>query len=86
MRIDRITLAVTHVDAVIAFYNEIFDAGIEPLVDSPLYAGTLGGVSLLVCPNEIAGVEASRNRHQLRFVVDNIEDVLAAFRSPAEAW
>jgi predicted enzyme related to lactoylglutathione lyase len=76
-RIDRITLAVTHVDAVIAFYNEIFDSGIEPLGDSPLYAGTLGGVPLLVCPNEIAGVDASQSRHQLRFVVDDIEDVLA---------
>lgn len=80
LRIDRITLAVNNMEAMVGFYNNVFDArllAVEMVPGIRFYRGTLAGMGLLLCPNEIAGVNAHQNRHQLRFVVDDIEDMLA---------
>jgi predicted enzyme related to lactoylglutathione lyase len=76
MEIDRITIAITQMDAMVAFYNAVFDAGLQPLEPMngfQFYKGRLAGIELLFCPNEIAEVVAERNRHQLRFVVDDVD-------------
>jgi predicted enzyme related to lactoylglutathione lyase len=42
-----------------------------------LYHGTLAGIPLLICPNEIAGVKAEQSRHQLAFRVADLASLLA---------
>jgi predicted enzyme related to lactoylglutathione lyase len=72
---DRITLAVNNMDEMVEFYNEVFDAHLKP--EPPVFfTGRIGDVELLLCPNDIAGVVAQQNRHQFRFVVENLEKVL----------
>lgn len=76
MEIDRITIAITKMDAMVAFYNGLFDAGLQPLEPMngfQFYRGKLAGIDLLFCPNEIAEVVAERNRHQFRFVVNDVD-------------
>lgn len=80
IRMDRITLAVEHIPEMVTFYNAVFNARLIPIgasADAPFHRGKLAGTELLFCPNSIARVDARQNRHQLRFVVDDLERVLA---------
>jgi predicted enzyme related to lactoylglutathione lyase len=74
-----LTLATTDTPGMVAFYNAVFDAGLEPVAayGTTLYRGRLAGLGLLLCPNEIAGVDAQQNRHQLRFHVARLDEVIA---------
>lgn len=76
--LDHITLATTHTAAMVTFYNNVFAANLVPVpaYGSTLHRGSVAGIDLLLCPNEIAGVEAEQNRHQLRFRVPNLAQVL----------
>lgn len=69
-------MAVTNMNAMVAFYNRVLDTHLEPVADTPFYRGTLGGIELLMCPNEIAGVIAQQNRQQFRFMVNNLGERL----------
>ncbi len=80
IRMDRITLAVERIPEMVAFYNRVFNARLIPIgssADAPFHRGKLAGTELLFCPNSIAHVDARQNRHQLRFVVDDLEGILA---------
>jgi predicted enzyme related to lactoylglutathione lyase len=79
MRLDRITIAVNNMQHMVVFYNVIFNAKLQPVsaFGTTLYKGTLAGIELLMCPNEIAGVDAKQNRKQLRFVVDDVQAIAA---------
>ncbi len=76
----HITLAVTNMPAMKKFYDTVFGASLQalPMYGTTLYQGKLGGISLLLCPNEIARAKAEQNRHQLRFTVN---DIAATMRS-----
>ena len=79
MKLDGLTIAVTDMKRMVAFYNAVFSANLEPTVnigDKQFYGGKIAGVSLTLCPNSIAGVVAKQNRQQFRFVVDDIEAVM----------
>lgn len=76
MQIDRLTIATTSTQAMIAFYNAVFDAHLEPVPDSPLYAGKLSDLELVFCPNTIVGIKADKNRIQFRLIVDDIESIV----------
>lgn len=78
MSLNRVTLATTNMTAMVRFYNEVFGAELEPApqygaTTPAFHQGNLAGVNLLLCPNQIAGVKAAQNRHQLRFAVTDIE-------------
>ncbi len=82
MKIDRITIAVTHMKEVVEFYNAVFDSELKPIAGlEGFYSGKLGGFDMLLCPNEIAGVVAEQNRHQFRFVVGDLDAVLSKGRA-----
>jgi catechol 2,3-dioxygenase-like lactoylglutathione lyase family enzyme len=70
----HITLATTNMPAMKKFYDAVFGASLQAqeMFGTTLYQGTLGGISLLLCPNEIARAKAEQNRHQLRFTVKDI--------------
>ncbi len=69
----KITLAATNVSEMVAFYNAVLNAGLVALETMPdFYRGRLGSVTLIVCPNEVAGVDATQNRQQLCFAIDGL--------------
>ncbi len=76
MKIDRLTVATTHTEEMIQFYNAVFNARLEVISGSPLYRGKLSGMELIFCPNTIVGIEAEKNRIQLRLIVDDLETVI----------
>jgi catechol 2,3-dioxygenase-like lactoylglutathione lyase family enzyme len=79
MRIDRITIAVENMDAMVQFYNAVFDTrlmAVGPQNIPEFYKGRLGEVDLLFCPNSVVEVVAEKNRQQFRFVVDDLEAIL----------
>lgn len=79
MKLDGLTIAVTDMKHMVAFYNAVFDANLEPTVnigDKQFYGGQMLGMQLIFCPNAIAQVVAEQNRQQFRFHVDDIEAVM----------
>lgn len=78
MQLERITVAVTHMPPMVAFYNALLDTQLQPTTTSgslTLYKGVLGGIDLVFCPNEIAEVDARQNRKQLRLTVDDLSTI-----------
>ena len=78
-RIVGLTIAVTQGDAMADFYSRVFGASFSKrLVGSfELYQGTLGQMNILLCPRELAGIEADQNRHQLTFAIDDVAKTYA---------
>ncbi|MGF1504174.1 MAG: hypothetical protein ACFB51_03405 [Anaerolineae bacterium] len=54
----------------------MFNADLSIIPETPFYLGRLAGFELLLCPNDIAEVNAEKNRIQLRFTVPDIEAVV----------
>lgn len=75
MKLTRITIAVTDMPAMVRFYDALFDVGFAPVTayGTTLYRGTLAGVDVLLCPNDVARVDARQNRKQLTFTVDDLD-------------
>ncbi|MEO1287131.1 MAG: VOC family protein [Chloroflexota bacterium] len=76
--IRAITLATTHTQQMVEFYNAVLDANLsefQPIPDTSFYSGKLAGIPLTICPNTIAQVDAQQNRQQFEFAVDDIHDV-----------
>ncbi len=76
MKIDRLTVATTNTEEMIQFYNAVFNARLEPIPGSPLYRGQLSGLELVFCPNTIVGIQAKKNRIQLRLIIDDLETIV----------
>jgi len=77
MQLVKITIAVTNMQPMVEFYNAVCEANLKPVTayGMTLYSGKLGGADVLMCPNEIAGVEAKQNRKQLTFAVPDVEQI-----------
>ena len=80
--ISRVTLAATNMPAMTRFYNAVFGAGLRETAIGgvAMQSGTLAGLELLLCPNEVAKVDAALNRHMLRIVVDALDPVIVRVR------
>lgn len=76
--LDRITVATLNMKAMVKFYEKVFDASLQAksAYGTTLYEGSLANLNLLLCPNEVAKVQAEQNRHQLRFIVTDVEETL----------
>ena len=74
----QMTLATTHTPEMVRFYDALFGTELQAkgAFGTTLYRGTLAGIPLLLCPNEIAGVEAEQSRHQLAFRVHDLSTLL----------
>lgn len=76
MKIDRVTIAINNMPAMLRFYNGVFDADLKLIDGTEFYAGTLAeGITVLFCPNDIAKVDAKQNRQQLRFIVEDLKPI-----------
>lgn len=75
----HMTLATNNMPAMTNFYDAVFNAELQTQArfGTTLYEGRLGDLRLVLCPNEIAGVKAEQNRHQLRF---GVKDIAATMR------
>ena len=73
-------MAVTNMEQMLAFYKEVFKVDFEEkqMFGSTLYSGEFAGLHLLFCPNEIAKVQAQKNRQQLDVIVPNVEQIIKA--------
>lgn len=74
MKLTGITIAITNMDSMVAFYNAVFNAQLTP--QGPFYSGKLADFDLLMCPNQFAGVEAKQNRQQFKFMVDDVQAII----------
>lgn len=78
LQLTQMTLATIHMPEMVRFYNTLFGTELQPTeaYGTTLYRGTLAGIPLLLCPNEIAGVEAEQSRHQLAIRVADLSTLL----------
>ena len=72
--VDKITLAVNKMQEMMTFYSAIFEVAFKPveLAGRQLHQAQLGDMELLLCPNDLAGVDADINTVQLRFVIKDV--------------
>ena len=78
IQITQMTLATTHMPEMVRFYDTLFGTELQATeaYGTTLYRGILAGIPLLLCPNDIAGVEAEQSRHQFAFRVANLSALL----------
>jgi predicted enzyme related to lactoylglutathione lyase len=78
VQLTQMTLATTRTPEMVKFYNTLLGTQLQPTeaFGTTLYHGTLAGIPLVICPNEIAGVEAEQSRHQLVFRVGDLPSLL----------
>ncbi len=75
----RIVFAITDMPKMVEFYNQVFDMNLQPVGEPKalqFYSGTLAGIDVLFCPNEIAKVVAENTRHQLCLQVDDLQSTI----------
>lgn len=77
-KIAKITIATTATQEMAAFYSSVFNSELSPVeaYGYTLYSGSFCGINLLICPNDLAGVNANQNRQQFDIEVSGIEKVL----------
>jgi catechol 2,3-dioxygenase-like lactoylglutathione lyase family enzyme len=80
LRLTKITLAAHDTPGMVAFYNAAFGCDLQPFsaYGATLYRGTIGGIPLVICPNEIAGTEGGQGKYQLCLAVADIAAVMRA--------
>jgi predicted enzyme related to lactoylglutathione lyase len=78
LEISNITIAIENIVQMVKFYETVFNCKFSKidLYGTTLFSGNLVGTKILLCPNEIAGVKAEKNRHQFDFKVANINEVI----------
>jgi len=83
IQLTQMTLATTRTSEMVKFYDTLFGTHLQATEahSTTLYHGTLAGIPLVICPNEIAGVEAEQSRHQLAFRVVDLSGLLQNVKS-----
>lgn len=82
-KIHNITIAVSNVEAMVAFYRTVFKCKLKEknLFGTTLYTGQLGEINIVLCPNEIAGVKAEQNRQQFDFLITDLDKLIVDAKS-----
>ena len=72
--ISGLTIAVNNMDAMKDFYTNVFNVNFKPVkkFNTTLYEGNWGDFSLLLCPAEVAKIDAKVNRHQFDILVNDL--------------
>ncbi len=73
------TLASPDIEASKDFYENVFGVTFETkeMFDAQLFEGEWLGVTMLICPADVAKNSAKQNRHQFEIEVNDIDDVIA---------
>ena len=79
-KISKITIAAVNINLMVEFYENVFSINFvkKELGGFTLYQGKFGELELLLCPNEIAGVEADQSRYQPDIIVPDLDTVIDA--------
>jgi len=72
MYIDKITIVIEKIKETIVFYKETFNLDLNEIDcgNFEMFVGKLDNIQILFCPKNIAGITATENTIQLRFVVE----------------
>ena len=78
IQLTKMTLATTRTEEMVTFYDTLFDTQFQTqeIQGVTFYNGTLAGIPILICPNEVARVEAEQSRHQLVLQVADLMSLL----------
>ncbi|MFT4703632.1 MAG: hypothetical protein ACI81R_001324 [Bradymonadia bacterium] len=80
--LDRVLIATRNHDKMADFCRSVLGAELSPVrvAGHTMYDGTCGPFAWLLCPAELAGIAAQDACLQLRFVVRDVQQVLARAR------
>jgi len=83
IQLTKMTLATTRTAEMVRFYDTLFGTQFQPqeIHGITFYNGALGGILILICPNEIARVDAKQSRHQLAIRVGDLKSLLGKVES-----
>lgn len=83
IKISKITLAITNMNEMLEFYSSVFNAKFREIdsYGTKLYSTRISGMNYLFCPNEIADVKATQNRHQFDYFIDDLKELIEKVRS-----
>ncbi|MEO1049938.1 MAG: VOC family protein [Bacteroidota bacterium] len=73
--IEGLTIAVSDMQAMLAFYRHVFGIQFEEqeMYGMKLYSGQWECLKLLLCPAELADVKVDQNRHQFDIIVEDVD-------------
>ena len=83
IQLTKMTLATTRTVEMVRFYDALFETQFQAqeIQGATFYNGTLAGIPILICPNEVARVEAEQSRHQLAVRVADLKSLLGQVES-----
>ncbi len=60
------------------FYQSVFQAEFQPVeaYGAMLFRGKIAGLDLMLCPQEVAGINTDQNRFQLKFQVRDLQHTI----------
>ena len=72
------TFAPVDVPAMMHFYNSVFAADLQPFdaLGTTLYRGQIAGLRLIFSPNDLLEIRAEKNRQQLSFAIDDLDEMV----------
>ncbi len=75
----RMAIATINMPQMVNFYRKVLNANLSPMSvgDFTFYQGRMGNVSVTLAPNEMLGIQSENSRHQLSFLVPNLETALS---------
>ena len=78
IRLTGFVFSPIDVPAMVHFYNAVFDSDLRPFeaLGTTLHRGQIAGLRLIFCPNDLLEIRAEKNRQQLSFAVDDLDEMV----------
>lgn len=78
MKISGLTIACFNIKGMSAFYQNVFQIsfGTVKITQGNIYVGSIDNIQVTLCPASMANIKAEDNRHQLTFLIDDMNNAL----------
>jgi predicted enzyme related to lactoylglutathione lyase len=79
IQLDNITLAAENLEEMVVFYSAVFDTDFKetrPVSGMKAFSGTISGIEFMLVPNSLVQINAQQGRHQMRYIVDDVEKTI----------
>lgn len=79
LHLQQISLAAENLDEMVVFYSAVFGADFtetQPVPGVKAFSGSIDGVEFVLVPNTLAKITAEQSRHQLHYIVPNVEKTI----------
>lgn len=75
----RMSIATINMPRMVEFYQRVLNATLSPVPAGKftMYQGRMGEINITLAPNEMLGIQSENSRHQLSFLVPNLEKALS---------